>query len=670
MTETANWLWWIPALPLLGSALCGILHFNILGARAKLAGAGQDTGGALGSRSAAAPAIASFMMLAAFVLSLVGFFSLKGKTDLLALESAAWNWINTGDFNVEVAMVLDRLSSVMTLVVTGVGFLIHIYAAGYMKGDPGYAKFFAYLNLFVAMMLVLVLSSSLVGLFVGWEGVGLCSYLLIGFWYSKGWPAEAAQKAFVVNRIGDALFLLGMFLLAGVFGTLDMSAIGEGVPAQLADRSGTLALAALLLFGGACGKSAQMPLFVWLPDAMAGPTPVSALIHAATMVTSGIYMIVRLNPLFASAPTVLFFIGTIGALTAVIAGSTAIVQRDLKKVLAYSTVSQLGYMFMALGAGAWVSAVFHLVTHAFFKALLFLAAGSVIHGMHEEQDMHRMGGLRKHMPRTALTYIVGAAALSGLPLLSGYFSKDEILALTFARGGGYWALWAIGILTAMMTAYYSWRSVGLTFFGKERFDPNAVHPHESPALMTTPLFILAFLAVLGGLLGLPEVFHVPHLLKEWLEPVVHPGNVLLADAQGHLPHVAHSTEWLLLGFGALIALVFAHLGFHAHKEGTSTDERLVEEEPAAAGFLGNAWGIDSAYDRLIVQPIKILAFMIAVVVDQFAIDGLVNNAGRGAKELGSRLRRMADGNIATYGLWMGGVSVGLSLLWMWMGSAA
>jgi len=662
LTETANWLWWIPALPLFGSALCGALHFTIL--RRRRMGASAD------QHSSISAWVAVSMMAIAFMFSIRAFLALRSGTQfgLESLESQAWSWIDAGSLDVQVSMVLDRLSSVMTLVVTGVGFLIHVYAAGYMKGDPGYAKFFAYLNLFVAMMLMLVLSSSLVGLFVGWEGVGLCSYLLIGFWYTKGWPAEAAQKAFVVNRIGDAFFLLGMFLLVRVFGTLDMSDIGASVARMSAQQGGTLALSALLLFGGACGKSAQLPLFVWLPDAMAGPTPVSALIHAATMVTSGIYLIVRLNPLFAAAPTVLFFIGTVGALTAAIAGSTAIVQRDLKKVLAYSTVSQLGYMFLALGAGAWVSAIFHLVTHAFFKALLFLGAGSVIHGMHEEQDMHRMGGLRKHMPRTFLTFTAGAAALSGLPLLSGFFSKDEILAQTMARGGGYWVLWAIGVMTAMMTAYYSWRAVSLTFFGEERFDVNEVHPHESGHLMTTPLFILAALSIFAGAFGLPEVFHVAHAFKDWLDPVVAPGNAILFD--GHAPHLTHATEWLLLGFGAAIALGFAHLGFHGHRNGTGTDERLIAEEPAAARFLTDAWGIDRAYNRLIVQPLKVLSYLIAVVVDQFAIDGVVNGAGSGARSLGTRLRRMADGSIATYGLWMGGVSVGLTLVWMWIGAAA
>jgi NADH-quinone oxidoreductase subunit L len=395
-----------------------------------------------------------------------------------------------------------------------------------MKGDPGFAKFFAYLNLFVFAMLILVLSSSLLGLFVGWEGVGLCSYLLIGFWYAKGWPAEAAQKAFVMNRIGDACFLVGSFLLVQLFGTLDLQAVGAGVEELLRDpqRSTQLAWAAVLLFGGCCGKSAQFPLFTWLPDAMAGPTPVSALIHAATMVTAGIYLIVRLNPVFMAFEHVRLLIAAVGAFTALVGGSTALVQTDIKKVLAYSTVSQLGYMFLALGTGSFVAAVFHLVTHAFFKGLLFLGSGSVIHGMHDEQDMHRMGGLRRHMPQTFLTFMAGAGALSGLPLLSGYFSKDEILATTFASGGVFLVLWGVGLVTAALTAYYTWRMVALTFFGPERFDHHHVHPHESPAVMTVPLMVLAVLSVVGGLIGLPivlqELFHVPNFMHQWLEPVI------------------------------------------------------------------------------------------------------------------------------------------------------
>ena len=658
---TSNFLWWIPFVPLIGAAVCGALHFLTLRGRKS----GSVEPGAAGIGALAGPLAAAAIGIS-FAIAVTGFFRLRGLEHTeRVLASAPWEWIHAGDLAIDISMVLDPLSSIMTLVICGVGFLIHVYSIGYMKGDPGFAKFFAYLNLFVFAMLMLVLSSSLLGLFIGWEGVGLCSYLLIGFWYSKGWPAEAAQKAFVVNRIGDACFVIGSFLLIRLFGTLDMATIGADVRLLVADpaQAQQLGLAALLLFGGCCGKSAQIPLFTWLPDAMAGPTPVSALIHAATMVTAGIYLVVRLNPVFAASHNVMLVMAIVGALTALVGASTALVQRDIKKVLAYSTVSQLGYMFLGLGTGAFGAAVFHLVTHAFFKGLLFLGSGSVIHGMHEEQDMHKMGGLRKYMPRTFVTFIAGSAALSGLPLMSGFFSKDEILAMAFGSGGIYYALWAIGIFTAALTAYYTWRMVALTFFGEERFDAHAVHPHESPASMTVPLIVLAVLSILGGVLGLPPVFHVAHAIETWLHPVLEPGYALLAHHGP--PHVGHTTEWVLLGLGSLIALVFAHRGFHAHRRGTARDAAFDADRPQLSGFLGDAWRIDSTYQSKIVTPVRLVAFVTAVVVDQFAIDGLVNGTASLARKLGDRSRALADGNLKTYALWMGAGAVVLSFVWMW-----
>ena len=725
-----DWLWLIPALPLGAAALAGVLHFLTLRSRGawkeKPASHGHDahghadpahgahgqaahgqaahgaaheathgaahgaaheaTHGAHGHAhgdhevhadhghtkvpagiGALAPVLAALSMYAAFALALKGFFALKELGEgARVLRSTAWAWIDTGTFGIDIAMHLDPLSSVMTLVVTGIGALIFTYAAGYMKGDPGYAKFFAYLALFAFSMLMLVLSSSLIGLFVGWEGVGLCSYLLIGFWYQKNGPAEAGQKAFVMNRIGDASFLLGTFLLAQMFRSLDMAAINAGVPGSIAAHAPELFLAGLFLFGGACGKSAQIPLFTWLPDAMAGPTPVSALIHAATMVTAGVYLVVRMNPLFAASPTLLAIIGIVAALTAFIAATTALVQRDIKKVLAYSTVSQLGFMFLGLATGAWAAAVFHLVTHAFFKALLFLGAGSVIHGMHEEQDMHKMGGLKRYMPITFATFIAGAAALSGLPLLSGFFSKDEILAHTFAqRSPLFYALWAVGLLTAMLTAFYTWRMVALTFFGKERFDAAKVHPHESPALMTLPLVVLAILSVVGGALGLPIVFGAPHLLAEWLEPVTRSGTAILRASHGEHEPLSHTTEWILLGVGALIAIVFAVRGFRAYVGGTARDLEREAKSPRLAAFLGDAWTIDTKYTSFVVGPVKLLAFVIAVVIDAFAIDGLVNGIAALTRGIGGRVRKMADGSIATYGLWMGAVTALMAFLFLW-----
>jgi len=611
--------------------------------------------------------VAVLAMAAAFAFSLLGFLELaRLPAAERVLASPAWSWMSTGTFRIDLGLVLDPLSSVMTLVITGVGFLIHVYATGYMKGDAGYAKFFAYLNLFVFAMLLLVLSSSLPGLFVGWEGVGLCSYLLIGFWYEKGYAAEAGQKAFVMNRIGDACFLLGTFLIAKTLGTLDIRAILAAEPAAF---PGELALAGLLLFAGACGKSAQIPLFTWLPDAMAGPTPVSALIHAATMVTAGVYLLVRLSPIYALSPALLFLVASIGTATALVAGSSALCQRDIKKVLAYSTVSQLGYMFLALGSGAFSAAIFHLVTHAFFKALLFLGAGSVIHGMHEEQDMHKMGGLARRMPHTFATFLAGAAALSGLPLTSGFFSKDEILATTCANGGPYWVLWIAGLVTAGITAFYTWRMVALTFFGRERFDAEHVHPHESPAVMVGPLWILAVLAILGGALGLPAVTHVPHLLSEWLAPVVEPATRRFAELRGGAAHASHALEWSLLGLGAVIALVFGQRGLRTSERGPEFDERFGRARPALAAFLADAWGLDRFYRRWIVQPIALLGFAIAVIVDQFAIDGLVDGAANLARWLAARSRAMASGQIASYGLWMGAAAVALAGFFLLRGAS-
>ncbi len=648
-------LWVLLFLPLAGSVAAGALHLAVLRARASARpeAALVRLAGIAGCASVAG----------AFGLSLSAWGRLLGARE--ALESSAWQWIDAGSFSVELALVFDRLSSVMCLVVTGVGLLIHVFSLGYMKGDPGFAKFFAYLNLFVFAMLVLVLSSDLVGLFVGWEGVGLCSYLLIGFWYQKGWPAEAAQKAFVVNRIGDACFLVGSFVLLELFGTLDLSELAGQDFALLGEHAFWIGLAALLLFGGACGKSAQFPLFTWLPDAMAGPTPVSALIHAATMVTAGVYLVLRLNPLYAASPAVLHAIGWMGALTALIGASSALFQRDIKKVLAYSTISQLGYMFLGLSAGAWAAALFHLVTHAFFKGLLFLGAGSVIHGLSDEQDLHRMGGLRRAMPRTHATFLAGAAALAGLPLTSGFFSKDELLARAFASGPAWWPLWLAGLFTAALTAFYIARVVGLTFYGRERYDPSARHPHESPAVMTVPLVVLAVLSLAGGLLNLPHVLPGAGLLARWLEPVTRAGDELLAAGHGgEGGHLSAPLEWTLLALGAALAVAFAWLGFRGYRAGPALDERLRSRSPEPARFLEQAWQLDRVYHDRIVIPLKLGAFLLATLVDQFAIDGLVNGTGALATRAGARLRALADGQVKSYALWMGAGAAGLTLFWI------
>ena len=688
MATEMDLLWLLPLLPLLGAALCGTLYLLTLRERSRMRpapavghghgghgadhddhGHGDDHAPVHHGPGRYAGFVACGAVAGTLLVSLLGFVRLLGldAKDRL-LESSVWHWIQAGDVTIDVAMRLDPLSAVLALVISGVGLLIHVYSTGYMKSDPGYAKYFAYLNLFVAAMFVLVLSSNLIGLFVGWEGVGLCSYLLIGFWYKLGWPAEAGQKAFVVNRIGDACFLVGSFLLVSLFGTLDLAEIGAGVSGMLADDASRTKLiaAALLLFGGACGKSAQLPLFTWLPDAMAGPTPVSALIHAATMVTAGVYLVVRLNPLYAFSEAVLLTIGVVGAATAFVGATSAVFQRDIKKVLAYSTVSQLGFMFLALSVGAWYSAVFHLVTHAFFKGLLFLGAGSVIHGMHHEQDMFKMGGLRRHMPTTFKTFLAGSAALSGLPLMSGYFSKDEILAYTFGMGSDanplWFVLWGVGLLTAMLTAFYTWRMVALTFFGEERFDVAKVHPHESPKSMTLPLVALAIASVFGGLLGIPGLVPKMHALKNWLHPMLEGGEELYQATFGRMPGVNHTAEAILLLVGAAIGLGFAHLGFRRYMGGPQPDTTFQGKRPALFGFLSNAWRIDRLYHDWVVQPIKLLAFLIYVLIDQFVIDGTVNGSAALARGTAARVRRFSDGSLKGYALWMGVGAVVLALL--------
>ena len=456
-----------------------------------------------------------------------------------------FQWIDVAGLNISFAYQVDQLSLVMSLIVTGVGFIIHVYSIGYMHGDKSFWRFFAYLNLFIFAMMNLVLADNFLLLFLGWEGVGLCSYLLIGFWYDrkfeKSTTSAAGLKAFVVNRIGDFGFLLGMFLIYSTFGSLIFTdvfsrAISFGVPEHI------FTLIAIFLFIGATGKSAQIPLLVWLPDAMAGPTPVSALIHAATMVTAGVYMVARCSIIYASAPTAMMVVAVVGVFTAFFAATIGLVQNDIKKVLAYSTISQLGYMFLALGAGAFSAGIFHVMTHAFFKALLFLGAGSVIHSMHEVQDIRQYGGLKKYMPITYGTFLVAATAISGIPPLSGFFSKDEILWYSYANLGI--VFWAIGVITAILTAFYMFRLYFMTFEGKEKFDHHKQHPHESPKLMTIPLIVLGVLSAIGGFIGIPEIFSGEHgnLFHTWLAPVFRTAEIKLMNVASH----SHFEEILLM----------------------------------------------------------------------------------------------------------------------------
>ncbi len=494
----------------------------------------------------------TLMVFIPFLIAVLTFFNFLGLQNAeKSISIKYFSWLISGNININFAYLIDPLSIVMVLIITGVGFLIHIYSIGYMHSDPEFHKFFSYLNLFIFAMLNLVLADNFLLVFLGWEGVGLCSYLLIGFWYEKKFTGEAAKKAFVMNRIGDFGFLIAMFLIFTTFGTLEISGFLSHLSSYPLD-SGILVAISLLFFLGATGKSAQIPLFVWLPDAMAGPTPVSALIHAATMVTAGVYLIARCSLLYAMSPITSNIILIVGLLTAFIAGTIAIKQNDIKKILAYSTVSQLGFMFIALGTFSYGVAIFHLTTHAFFKALLFLGSGSVIHGMHEEQDITKMGGLKSKMKITYITFFIGSLAISGIPPLSGFFSKDEILYKTFTNSGV--LFYAIGLFVAALTAIYMFRLVALTFYGKPRYNETKTHPHESPYTMTIPLIILAILSAIGGFIGLPHFLGVSNALERWLDPVFEKTNVVVS---GILPNTEHSisVELILLVLSVAVAII-------------------------------------------------------------------------------------------------------------------
>lgn len=528
----------------------------------------------------------------------------------------------------------------MLLIVTGIGFLIHVYSTGYMHHDAGFGKFFSYLNLFIFFMLLLVLGSNYVVMFIGWEGVGLCSYLLIGFWFTNSSYASAAKKAFVMNRIGDLGFLIAVFLIFATFGSVEFASIFPQA-ASMTSGDNMLVLITILLFVGAAGKSAQIPLFTWLPDAMAGPTPVSALIHAATMVTAGIYMIARSNILFTLSPLTLDIVAVIGLATAILAACIALTQNDIKKVLAYSTVSQLGYMFLGLGVGAYTGAFFHVITHAFFKALLFLCAGSVIHAMSNEQDMRQMGGLRKKLPVTFFTMLMGTIAISGLPPFSGFFSKDEILAHTYDHNK---VLWVIGVIGAMLTAFYMFRMMFLTFFGSFRgTQEQANHLHESPKSMTIPLIVLAILSVIGGFIGVPEVLGGSHWLAGFLSPVFEAS----ASITGVL-HLDHSTEYILMAVSVAGALIAALLAYSRYVRSGRVPVADGAERPALANLSYNKFYIDEIYNAIITRPLDALSSFFFKVIDKAGIDGIVNGFGKGALESSKGLRLLQTGNIGFY----------------------
>ncbi|MRX47429.1 NADH-quinone oxidoreductase subunit L [Pedobacter puniceum] len=580
--------------------------------------------------------IASLAVIGSFAISLSIFLTFDAaQPQVIHL----FDWINVGSLSIPFAFQIDQLSIMMLLIITGIGSLIHIYSAGYMSHDAGFGKFFAYLNLFVFFMLLLVMGSNYVIMFIGWEGVGLCSYLLIGFWYSNGAYADAAKKAFIMNRIGDLGFLLGVFLIISTFGSVSFTEIFPKA-AGMVSGDATLILITILLFIGATGKSAQLPLFTWLPDAMAGPTPVSALIHAATMVTAGIYMIARSNILFALSPVTLDIIAVVGLLTAVVAAFIALTQTDIKKVLAYSTVSQLGYMFLGLGVGAFTGAFFHVLTHAFFKALLFLGAGSVIHAMSNEQDMRNMGGLRKKLPVTFLTMLIGTIAIAGLPPFAGFFSKDEILAHVYEHNK---LLWIIGLFGAFLTAAYMFRMMFLTFWGNFRgTEDQKHHLHESPVSMTFPLIVLAILSMVGGFMGVPHALGGHHWLNEYLGPVLAASNNILPALS-----LEHATEYMLMGLsvgGVIISIIIAYVKY-------VSKGYVPKEEELQSGINKLSYNklyLDELYTAIIQKPLDILSTFFFKVVDKSGIDGLVNGLGKVSIEASKTLRLLQTGNVGFY----------------------
>lgn len=562
-----------------------------------------------------------------------------------------FTWLKVGALDVSFAYQVDQLSLVMALIVTGVGFIIHVYSIGYMHGDNGFWRFFAYLNLFIFAMMNLILGDNFLILFLGWEGVGLCSYLLIGFWYDKKFEksttADAAKKAFIVNRIGDFGFLLGIFLIYLTFGSLNFNDVFAKAEIISVNQS-VFNFIALFLFIGAVGKSAQIPLYVWLPDAMAGPTPVSALIHAATMVTAGVYMVARCSIIFASAPAILTMIAVIGALTALFAATIGLVQNDIKKILAYSTISQLGYMFLALGVGAFSAGIFHVMTHAFFKALLFLGAGSIIHAMHEEQDIRNYGGLRNYMPKTALTFLIAALAISGIPPFSGFFSKDEILWYSYSNGSA--LFWIIGAFTALLTAFYMFRLYFLTFSGEERFGGKKL-PHESPKIMTTPLIILAVLSAIGGFIGIPELFSGEHgnAFHNWLEPIFRSADSQLAIYAMHTT----SDEIILMMVSVVLAFGGIWVAREIYLNNSSIIDRLVERFNGIYNLLLNKYYVDEIYDAAVVNPVvKGSEKILWKITDSKIIDGIINLTASLIGFISLNIRKIQNGITQSYAIVM------------------
>jgi NADH-quinone oxidoreductase subunit L len=658
MTSNLN-LWLIPALPLAGAAINGFL-------------------GKKSSRTAVTT-VGLVFPGAAFAWALL--VALRFSSLDLPYQEYVAHWIRYGNFSADFALYLDQLSLIMLLVVTGVGFLIHIYSVGYMWDDPSYYRFFAYLNLFMFFMLTLILANNYLVMFIGWEGVGLASYLLIGFWFTKDSAASAGKKAFIVNRIGDFGFLIGLFLLIQHFGSLNFTQVFAQVQPLAPENTsaGLLTAIGILLMVGACGKSAQIPLYVWLPDAMEGPTPVSALIHAATMVTAGVYMVSRSHVIFERAPMALMVVAVIGTLTALFAATIGITQTDIKKVLAYSTVSQLGYMFMACGVGAFSAGIFHLMTHAFFKGLLFLSAGSVIHAVGGEQDMRRMGGLRSFIPWTFLTMGIATLAIAGIPPFAGFWSKDEILWKAYSSDHGSWVFWLIGVITALLTSFYMFRLLFMTFFGDYRGarvdahgQAHAVHaqdehghdehghgePHESPMVMLVPLMILALLSMVGGLVGIGNRF------EHFLGPVFGSGAV----AEGAGEAASRGTELLLMGISVAVAFLGLIFAYVLYVSKPYLPEKIADALNGFYTTVLNKYYVDELYAKLFVKPLVDGSTTILWQgVDRKVIDDTVNNAADGARHVSDEVRHMQSGNVRSYAGWIAAGSALVIAYMIWMG---
>jgi NADH-quinone oxidoreductase subunit L len=633
--DFSNLLWLIPLLPLSGAVVNGV--FGRRFGRNLIAGVACGT------------------VALAFAVSLGAFLQMVGAPeDELPIVRTYFTWIEAGQFQADAGFLLDQLSGLMILIVTGVGLLIHIYSAGYMAAEDGFYRYFAYLNLFMFSMLTLVLADNYLLMFVGWEGVGLCSYLLIGFYFERRSATDAGKKAFIVNRVGDFGFILALSLVFWTFGSIDYETVfsrAAATPAEPLGAVGAVTAACLLMLLGATGKSAQIPLYVWLPDAMEGPTPVSALIHAATMVTAGVYVVARSAALFNLAPTAMLIVALVGTVTALFAASIGLVQTDIKRVLAYSTVSQLGYMFLAVGVGAYAAGIFHLMTHAFFKALLFLGAGSVIHGMGGIQDLTKMGGLRKKMPWTFLTFVIGSLALAGLPGLAGFFSKDAILWGAFSSEPLGPFLWGTGVLAAGFTAFYTFRLVIMAFFGSPRYTPADVHHvHESPATMRVPLIILAVCSIGAGYLGVPSVLGGGNHIEHFLEPVVGAG----------VEEGEHAVELAVMGASVAAGLLGLLLACLAYGSIPGIPVRIANAVPGAYSLLSRKYYVDEIYDAVIVWPVfRAARDYLWGLIDSGIIEGAVNGVGRGVRGVAGSLRHMQSGSVRAYAAWIlaGGVVV-------------